>query len=87
MQNAYSTAIESDRVLAHEGIRTQAELYERTKSTELFFLPVFTLFVVTGGCQTTGLVLLSEKNTPVAINKSTVHILLPFSLVKYYGML
>jgi hypothetical protein len=61
MQNAYSTAIESDRVLAHEDSRIRAELNERTKSTELFFPPVFTLFVVIDGCQTTGLVLLSEK--------------------------
>ena len=83
MQNAYSTAIESDRVLAHEDIRMQAELNDRTKSTELFFLPVFTLFVVTDGCQTTGLVQLSEKNISMTINKSTLHILLLFSVDKH----
>lgn len=87
MQNACSTVIESDRVLTDEDIRTRAELNERTKSTALFCSLCSLLFVAIDGCQTIGLVLLSEKNTHGHKQMHSTFFLLLFRLDKHCRML
>lgn len=74
MQNAYTTVIESDRVLTDEATRIRAELNEGTKSTALVVPSLFTvLFFVIDVSKRLALYYWVGKIS-MAINKCTLHI-------------